>query len=50
MTPNRKTQVLQWSSQSLELVLIEMLWHDFKQAVHAWKLHLSSIAELKQFC
>ncbi len=27
---------------------MEMLWHDLKQSIHAWKP--SNVAELKQFC
>ena len=30
-----KMKVLEWPNQSLDLNLIEMLWHDLKQAVHA---------------
>ena len=39
---------LEWPSQSPELNLIYMLWHELKQAVHAWEP--SYVAELKQFC
>ncbi len=35
-------------SQSPNLNPIEMLWHDLKQSIHAWKP--SNVAELKQFC
>ncbi len=43
-----KIKVLEWPSQSPELNLIEMLWHDLKQSIHARKP--SNVAELKQFC
>ncbi len=43
-----KSKVLEWPSQSLDLNLIEMLWHDLKQSFHARKS--SNVAELKQFC
>ncbi len=40
-------KVLEWPSQSPDLNPIEMLWHDVKQTIHAWKP--SNVAELKQF-
>ncbi len=43
-----KIKVLEWPSQSPDLNLIEMLWHDLKQTIHARKP--SNVAELKQFC
>ncbi len=43
-----KIKVLEWPSQSPDLNLIEMLWHDLKQSIHAQKP--SNVAELKQFC
>ncbi len=43
-----KIKVLDWPSQSPDLNPIEMLWHDLKQSIHAWKP--SNVAELKQFC
>ncbi len=43
-----KIKVLEWPNQSPDLNLIEMLWHDLKQSIHAWKP--SNVAELKQFC
>ncbi len=43
-----KIKVLEWPSQSPDLNLIEMLWHDLKQSFHARKP--SNEAELKQFC
>ncbi len=43
-----KMKVLEWPSQSPDLNLIEMLWHDLKQFIHARKP--SNVAELKQFC
>ncbi len=39
---------MEWPSQSPDLNLIEMLWHDLKQSIHARKP--SNVAELKQFC
>ncbi len=42
-----KIKVLEWPSQSPNLNLIEMLWHDLKQSIHARKP--SNVAELKQF-
>ncbi len=41
-------KVLEWPSPSTDLNLIEMLWHDLKQSIHARKP--SNVAELKQFC
>ncbi len=35
---------MEWPSQSLDLNLIEMLWHDLKQSFHAW--NPSNVAEL----
>jgi len=35
-------------SQSPDLIPIEILWHDLKQAVHTRKPY--NVAELKQFC
>ncbi len=43
-----KIKVLEWPSQSPDLNLIEMLWHDLKQSFHARKP--SNVAELKLFC
>ncbi len=43
-----KIKVLEWPNQSPDLNLIEMLWHDLKQSIHARKP--SNVAELKQFC
>ncbi len=43
-----KIKVLEWPSQRPDLNLIEMLWHDLKQSIHARKP--SNVAELKQFC
>ncbi len=43
-----KMKVLEWPNQSPDLNQIEMLWHDLKQSIHAWKP--SNVAELKQFC
>ncbi len=43
-----KIKVLEWPSQSPDLNLIEMLWHDLKQSIHDQKP--SNVAELKQFC
>jgi hypothetical protein len=45
---SNKFEVLEWPSQSPDLILIEMLWQDFKQAVHAWKP--TNVVELKQCC
>ncbi len=42
-----KIKVLEWPSQDLNP--IEMLWHDFKQSIHA-KKKTSNVAELKQLC
>ncbi len=42
-----KIKVLEWPNQSPDLNLIEMLWHDLKQSIHARKP--SNVAELKQF-
>ena len=43
-----KIKVLEWPSQSPDLNLVEMWWHDLKLAIHARKP--SNVAELKQFC
>ncbi len=43
-----KIKVLEGPNQSLDLNLIEMLWHNLKQSIHARKP--SNVAELKQFC
>ncbi len=43
-----KIKVLEWPRQSLDLNLIERLWHDLKQSFHARKP--SNVAELKKFC
>ena len=44
----KKIRLLEWPSQSPDLNLIEMLWHDLKRAIHT--RHPRNIAELKQFC
>ncbi|KAK3567383.1 hypothetical protein QTP86_019883, partial [Hemibagrus guttatus] len=44
----KKIKTLEWPSQSPDLNLIEMLWHDLKKVVHARKP--SNVAELQQFC
>ncbi len=43
-----KIKCLEWPSQSPDLNPIEMLRHDLKQSINAWKT--SNVAELKQFC
>ncbi|KAK3555833.1 hypothetical protein QTP86_029038 [Hemibagrus guttatus] len=43
-----KMKTLEWPSQSPDLNLIEMLWHNLKKVVHARKP--SNVAELQQFC
>ncbi|KAK3546720.1 hypothetical protein QTP70_033377 [Hemibagrus guttatus] len=43
-----KMKTLEWPSQSPDLNLIEMLWHDLKKVVHVRKP--SNVAELQQFC
>ncbi len=43
-----KIKVLEWPSQSLDLNLIERLWHDLKHLFHARKP--SNVAELKKNC
>uniref|UniRef100_A0A8C5Q5G5 Transposase n=1 Tax=Leptobrachium leishanense TaxID=445787 RepID=A0A8C5Q5G5_9ANUR len=43
-----KIRLLEWPSQSTDLKPIEMLWHDFKRAIHT--RHPKNIATLKQFC
>ena len=48
MSQKKPNECLAWPRQSSDLNLIEMLWHDLEQAVHAWK-H-SNVAELKQSC
>lgn len=40
--------VLEWSCQNFDLSPNEMLWQDFKQAVHAEKTF--SVAEFYKFC
>ncbi len=45
MLKKNKIKVLEWPSQSLDLNLIEMLWHDLKQSFHARKP--SNVAGLK---
>ena len=44
----KKIRLLEWPSQSPDLSLREMLWHDLKRAVHT--RHPKNIAELKEFC
>ena len=44
----KKIHLLEWASQSPDLIPIEMLWHDLKRTVH--NRHPKNIAELKQFC
>ncbi len=39
-------KVLEWPSPDLNTN--EMLWHDLKQSINAWKP--SNVTELKQFC
>ncbi len=41
-------KVLEWPNQSPDLNLIEMMWHDLKQSIHARKP--SNVSELKQLC
>ena len=41
----KKIRLLEWPSQSPDLNVIEMLWHDLKRAVHT--RHPNNIAELK---
>jgi len=43
-----KTCLLEWSSQSLDLMPTEMQWNDHKRA--AQTRHPENMAELKQFC
>ena len=45
---SKSIHLLEWPSQSPDLNLIEMLWHDLKRAVYT--RHPKNIAELKQFC
>ncbi len=42
-----KIKNLELPCQSLDLNPIEMLWHDLKQSIHAWKP--SNMAEFKKF-
>jgi hypothetical protein len=44
----KKTRLLEWPSQSPDLNLIEMLWHDLKRTIHT--RHPKNVAELKQVC
>lgn len=44
-----KMKALAWSSQSLDLNQIDMLWHDLKPQT-AYRVKCSNVAELKQFC
>uniref|UniRef100_A0A4W5KWW1 Tc1-like transposase DDE domain-containing protein n=1 Tax=Hucho hucho TaxID=62062 RepID=A0A4W5KWW1_9TELE len=44
----KKIRLLEWPSQSPDLNLIEMLWHDLKREVHT--RHPKNNVELKQFC
>lgn len=41
-------RTLEWPTQSSDLILIAMLWHDLKKAAHAQKP--SNVTELQQFC
>jgi hypothetical protein len=41
-------ELLEWPSQSPDLIPNEMLWQDLKRAVHAEKS--TNVAQLKQFC
>ena len=45
---NKNINVMEWSSQSCDLNLIENLWHDFKIAVH--QRSPLNFTELEQFC
>ena len=45
---NKKINVHEWPSQSLDLNPIENLWHDLKIAVHQRSPH--NFTELEQFC
>lgn len=41
------SSLLVWASQSSDLDIIENMWVDFKQAVHAWQPE--NISELEEF-